>query len=94
MATQDSLFDLFEPEPEQPEPPQEPQPHQEPEPRAANDPEVQRRIDALVPCRACPRRTSRDWAAFSDGLCLVCSPLESDDWLAERRSARSKKGAG
>ena len=94
MATQDSLFDLFEPEPEHPEPPQKPQPRREPAPRAANDPEVQRRIDALVPCRACPRRTSREWAAFSGGLCLVCSPLESEDWLAERKRGRSKEVTG
>ena len=94
MATQDSLFDLFETEPEQREAPQEPQPRQQPKPVAANDPEVQRRIDALVPCRACPRRTSPEWAAFSGGLCLVCSPLESEDWLAERRRARSKETPG
>ena len=52
MATQDSLFDLFGTEPEQPKPPQERQPRRETEPPAANDPEVQRRIDALAPCRA------------------------------------------
>ena len=87
MTTQHSLFDLFETAPETPEP------SEAVEPPAANAPEVQRRIDALVPCRACPRRTGREWAAFSGGLCLVCSPLESQDWLAERRRARSKKGA-
>ena len=87
MATQDSLFDLFETAPDQPES------TGTREPPSANDPDVQRRMDALVPCRGCPRRTSREWAAFSDGLCLVCSPLESEDWLAERRRARSKKGA-
>ena len=84
MTTQHSLFDLFETAPEEPEPSATPQPP------ATNDPEIQRRIDALVPCRACPRRTSREWAAFSDGLCLVCSPLESEDWLAERRRARKE----
>lgn len=88
MTTQHSLFDLFDTAPEDPEPSEAPQPP------AANDPEVQRRIDALVPCRACGRKTGREWAAFSGGLCLVCSPLESDDWLAERRRARSKEGAG
>ena len=94
MPTQNSLFDMFETEPEPPEPPQEAEPPQEPEPEAANDPEVRRRIDALVPCRECPRKTGREWAAFSGGLCMVCSPVESGDWMAERRRARSKEGVG
>jgi len=94
MATQDSLFDLFETEPEQPEPPQERQPPRAPEPQATSDAEIQRRIDALVPCRSCPRKTSSEWAAFSGGLCLVCSPLESEDWLAERRNTRTKERTG
>ena len=88
MTTQRSLFELFHTTPEDPEPSEAPQPP------AANAPEVQRRIDALVPCRACPRRTSREWSAFSGGLCLVCSPLESEDWLTERRRVRNKEGAG
>lgn len=88
MTTQHSLFDLFE------EAPEEPASSEAPQPAPAKDPEVQHRIDALAPCRACPRKTSREWAAFSGGLCLVCSPLESDDWLAERRRARNKEGAG
>ncbi len=84
MSTQESLFDLFEPEPEQTDPPQAP------ETPTADDPQVQRRIDALVPCRACPRRTGPEWAAFSGGLCLVCSPLDSENWLTERRKLRRR----
>ena len=82
MPTQDSLFDLLE------EPPQ--QPTETPEPPRVNPPDVQRRIDALVPCRGCTRRTGREWAAFSGGLCMVCSPIDSDHWMAERREARRK----
>ena len=82
MPTQDPLFDLFETDPEEPEPAATPEP--EPE----HQPEVQRRIDALIPCRACPRRTGREWTAFSGGLCMVCSPVDSDEWMAERRKRR------
>ncbi|MCY4123415.1 MAG: hypothetical protein OXG72_21110 [Acidobacteria bacterium] len=85
MPTQDSLFDLFETAPEEPEPAET---HQPP---AAEDREVQRRIDALVPCRSCPHRTSPEWAAFSGGLCMACSPLESHEWFAERKRAQKKQ---
>lgn len=84
MPTQDSLFDLLE------DPPEQPAPTETPEPPTANPPDVQRRIDALVACRACTRRTGPEWAAFSGGLCMVCAPVDSDDWMAERREARKK----
>ena len=86
MPTQNSLFDLLD-EPQQPTPPQAP------EPPAAHAPEVQQRLDALIPCRACARRTGREWAAFSGGLCMACSPVDSDTWMDERRAARRKTTA-
>lgn len=84
MPTQDSLFDLLE------NPPEQPTPKEAPEPTTANPPAIQRRIHALAPCRSCARRTGREWAAFSGGLCMVCSPVDSDDWMTKRREARRK----
>ena len=84
MPTQNSLFDLLE------NPPEQPAPTKTREPSTVNPPDIQRRIDALVRCRDCTRRTGPEWATFSGGLCMVCSPVDSDEWMAERRNARRK----